>query len=101
MLQPTSHPSQIDGALSSHQTRLRKRNSFTVSAPTGQTSAAHADQSLSSAFPSCVQTNVWPARSTNVSSPVPAISEQKRTQRVHWMQRVMSATTCGPISVRS
>ena len=48
-----------------------------------------------------VQTNVWPARSTKVSSPVPVISWQNRMHRVHWMQRVMSATTWGPISVRS
>ena len=94
-------PGQTDGVFSRYQTRLRNRNSRVVSAPTGQTSAAQADQSLASGFPSCVQTSVRPPRSRNVSSPVPAISWQKRMQRVHWMQRVMSAMTCGPISVRS
>ena len=101
MLQPISQPSQTERVLSSHHTRLRNRNSFVVSAPTGQTSAAQAERSLSSAWPSCVQTNVWPPRSTNASSPVSVISSQKRMQRVHWMQRVMSAMTWGPIGVRS
>ena len=101
MLQPISQPSQTDFALSSHQTRLRNRNSFVVRAPTGQTSAAQADQSLSSALPSCVQTNAWPPRSISDSSPVPEISLQNRMQRVHWMQRVMSAMTWGPMLVRS
>ena len=100
-LQPTLQPGQSEGVFSRYQTRLRKRNSRTVSAPTGQTSAAQADHSLSSAWPACVQTSVRPPRSRNVSSPVPAISWVKRMQRVHWMQRVMSAMTCGPIIVRS
>jgi len=94
-------PGQTDGSLRRYQTRLRNRNSFCVSAPTGQTSAAPMDQSLASGIPSCVQTSVRPPRSRNVSSPVPAISWQKRMQRVHWMQRVMSAMTWGPIIVRS
>ncbi len=93
MLQPISQPSQIERVLFSHQTRLRNRNSLTVRAPTGQTSAAQAERSFARGFPSCVQTNVWPPRSTKESSPVPLISWQKRMQRVHWMQRVMSATT--------
>ena len=101
MLQPTLQPGQTDFVLFRYQTRLRNRNSRVVSAPTGQTSAAQPDQSLSSACPSCVHTRVRPPRSRNVSSLVPAISWVNRMQRVHWMQRVMSAMTWGPIIVRS
>ena len=100
-MHPTSQPVQIDEVLSSHQTRLRNRNSFVVRAPTGQTSAAQADHSLSSGRPSWVQTIACPPRSCSDSSPEPAISLQKRMQRVQWMHRVMSAMTCGPMSVRS
>ncbi len=35
-------------------------------------------------------------RATAPSSGVPATSEQKRMQRVHWMQRVMIVFTIGP-----
>jgi len=53
-LQPMLQPGQIESVSSRCQTRARKRNSLTVSAPTGQTSAAQADHGFVEGPPSKV-----------------------------------------------
>jgi hypothetical protein len=40
-LQPRAHPEQIEAVFFRNQTRCLKRNSLTVSAPTGQMSEVH------------------------------------------------------------
>ena len=103
MLQPTSQPVQSDGLLLEVPDALGSGTRAAVSAPTGQTSTAQADQRVVERLARrSVQTRASRRRGRRTpSSPVPAISCVNRMQRVHWMHRVMSATTCGPISVRS
>ena len=102
MLQPTLQPGQTDGVFSRYQTRLRNRNSRVVRAPTGQTSAAQPDQSLSSGLARRASRRACGRRGRGTSArPSRRSPGVKRMQRVHWMQRVMSAMTCGPIIVRS
>ena len=101
MSQPTSQPVQSDGFLSRYQTRSAKRNWVEVRAPTGQMSTTLAEIGLSSGLPGKVPISARAPRSKKPSSPVFEISSVKRTQRVHWMQRFMLSSTCGPSGMRS
>ncbi|MBV6407478.1 MAG: hypothetical protein EFKGCFLK_01040 [Rhodocyclaceae bacterium] len=80
----------------SSQVRAAKRKGFEVSAPTGQRSMTLPDSSESTVFSmkgmisACSPRKAWPI------SCQPAISCVKRTQRVQWMQRVMSVAMSGP-----
>ncbi len=54
------------------------------------------DSSWSTLFSMYVPISIWSLRPVVPSSWMPAISAPKRTQRVHWMQRVMSVETSDP-----
>jgi hypothetical protein len=101
MLHPTSQPVQIDGFLSRYQTRSAKRKRVEVRAPTGQTSTTQVASGLLSSFPGKVPISARAPRLKKPSSPVPAISWVKRTQRVHWMHRFMLRMTLAPSGMRS
>ena len=83
-----------------NQTRERKRNSRSVSAPTGQRSTTLPEYGLSSGLPGKTPISSRTPRSNIASSPVFGTSSQKRMQRVHLMHRSQSKTTCGPSSRR-
>ena len=77
------------------------RNGFDSSAPTGQMSIMLPDSSESTVLPTKVVISERSPRLTMPSSMMPATSWPKRTQRVHWMQRVMpSVEISGPMSLR-
>ena len=73
-----------------------KRKGFEVRAPTGQTSMTLPDISESTACSTKVPISMCSPRPVAPSSGMPAISSPNRTQRVQWMQRVMSVAMSGP-----
>ncbi len=89
-MQPLLQPVQIDGPLSTNQTRDWKRKSRFKSAPTGQTSTVLPEYFESSGCPGKVAMSECDPRSTTASCGSCAISSMKRTQRVHMMQRSAS-----------
>ena len=87
--------------VSSHG-RAVKRNGREVSAPTGQRSIELPDSSESMVRPMNETISACSPRPIMPSSMTPAISWPKRTQRVHWIQRVISsAATSGPRCLRN
>src|SRR5882672_11311847 len=98
MLQPRAHWLQTLSTSSVNQTRILKRKSRVVSAPTGQMSATFIEYGLSSSLPGNVSSSDSSPRLNTPSSPVFGTSRQKRTQRRHRMQRSWSNTIVGPRS---
>jgi len=73
-----------------------------VNAPTGQMSIMLPDSSESIVSPAIVVISLCSPRWIMPSSITPAISWPKRTQRVQWMQRVISSMEIsGPTSLCS
>ena len=73
-----------------------------MSAPTGQMSIMLPESSESTALPTNDTISACSPRPIMPSSMTPAISCPKRTQRVQWMQRVISsAEMSGPIGFAS
>ena len=80
----------------SSQVRAVKRKGLEVSAPTGHTSIMLPDSSESTVRATNGMISLCSPRPAMPSSITPAISCPKRTQRVQWMQRVMSVAISGP-----
>ena len=96
-LLPSASCGDTDLRRESSQVRAAYRNGFDVSAPTGQMSIMLPDSSDSTVRPTNDTISECSPRPIMPSSITPAISWPKRTQRVHWMQRVISsAETSGP-----
>ncbi len=71
-----------------------------MSAPTGQMSIMLPDSSESTVSPTTVVISECSPRLTMPSSMMPATSWPKRTQRVQWMQRLISSMEIsGPTSL--
>src|SRR5919197_3819852 len=96
MLQPRAQPGQTDVVSLRNQTRILKRKSLLVRAPTGQTSTVFPAYGLSSFLPGKVAICAVSPRSKMPNSLVFEISLQKRDRKVHKIQRSESKTTSGP-----
>jgi hypothetical protein len=99
MFEPMASWGAMPGFCRSSQARAEYRKGFEVSAPTGQRSMTLPDISEVTAFSMYVPISMCSPRPVAPSSLSPAISSPKRTQRVQWMQRVMSVWMRGPMSL--
>ena len=81
------------------QARPVKREGLAVSAPTGHRSMTLPDNSDWMLCSTKVPISMCSPRPVAPSSGMPAISRPKRTQRVQWMQRVISVAMSGPMSL--
>jgi hypothetical protein len=99
--EPSESCAEIDLRRASSQVRALNRNGRLVSAPTGQTSIMLPESSESTERPTKLMISECSPRLAMPSSMIPPISWPKRTQRVQWMQRVISsAEISGPIDLR-
>mmetsp|Transcript_14486 Transcript_14486/g.24550 ORF Transcript_14486/g.24550 Transcript_14486/m.24550 type:complete len:233 (+) Transcript_14486:1671-2369(+) len=101
MLQPKASETSTDSVSFSSHGRAVKAYGLEVSAPTGQRSIILADILLVNSLLTYVPTSVSRPRPVVPRSSTPATSLAKRTQRVQWMQRVMTVLTKGPSSLSS
>ena len=99
MALPTaSSASTVSVAVSSHE-RTANAWGFEVSAPTGQRSTILPESSEERPRSIAPAISMSSPRYSPPSCGAPATSSMKRTQRVQWMQRVMTVATRGPKSL--
>src|SRR3989338_1803572 len=97
MLQPREQPGQTESSEPRYHTRILKRKSLSVRAPTGQMSTTLPEYLLSSSLPGYTLISDWSPRLKIPKSWVFVISSPKRTQREHKIQRSWSSITVGPM----